>query len=264
MNIVRRESKANAKSLILWSVGSVIMVATGMAKYAGMAGSGDSMNKLVASMPKSLQAIMGTASFDLSKASGYYGLLFLYLLVMGTIHAAMLGAGIIAKEERDKTAEFLFAKPVSRTKALSEKLLAAVGNLLIFNAVTLLSSIAFIRMYGNGERFEETIVLLMAALLFGQLLFLSLGAFIAAILKRPSAAGACAAGMLLFTFLLSIAVNMKEELHLLRYLTPFQYFEASKIMDAGLDPVFISLSLFLTVGFTTLAYYFYNRKDLGS
>ena len=35
---------------------------------------------------------------------------FFILLLMATIHAAMLGATIIAKEERDKTSEFLFVK----------------------------------------------------------------------------------------------------------------------------------------------------------
>ena len=53
----------------------------------------------MADMPKSLQAIMGTNSLDLSSVIGYYGLLYLYLVVMAGIHASMLGANIISKEE---------------------------------------------------------------------------------------------------------------------------------------------------------------------
>ena len=63
--------------------------------------------------------LLGFSDLDLSKVSGYYGMLFIYLLLMATIHAAMLGATIIAKEERDKTSEFLFVKPVSRSKVIT-------------------------------------------------------------------------------------------------------------------------------------------------
>ncbi|MFA5881807.1 MAG: ABC transporter permease subunit, partial [Eubacteriales bacterium] len=78
-------------------------------------------------------------------------MLFLYLVVMATIHAAMLGANIIAKEERDKTAEFLLAKPVSRNEIITVKLGAGLTNILIFNAVTLLSSLVIVGHYSGSE-----------------------------------------------------------------------------------------------------------------
>ena len=102
MNIFLREMKAYQKSLIIWSIGVIFLIGSGMAKFEGMASSGQSMNDILAAMPKSLQAIMGTGTLDISKVSGYFGVLYIYLLLMATIHAAMLGATIIAKEERDK------------------------------------------------------------------------------------------------------------------------------------------------------------------
>ena len=110
MNIFIVEMKAHRKGLIIWAFGILFMVAAGMGKYVALSSSGQSMNDLFAQMPKSMQAIMGIGTFDLSKASGYYGMLFLYLVLMATVHAAMLGADIISKEERDKTAEFLLVK----------------------------------------------------------------------------------------------------------------------------------------------------------
>ena len=109
------------------------------------------MNELFAQMPKSMQTIFGIGTFDLSKASGYYGMLFLYLLLMATIHAAMLGADIISKEERDKTSEFLLVKPISRNKIITSKLLAALINIIIFNIITLVSSIIIVGKYSKGE-----------------------------------------------------------------------------------------------------------------
>ena len=114
MNMFRREMKSNRTSLILWCIGILFMVGVGMGKYT-LSNTGISLNDVMADMPKSLQAIMGTNSLDLSSAIGYYGLLYLYLVVMATIHASMLGANIISKEERDKTVEFLLVKPISRS-----------------------------------------------------------------------------------------------------------------------------------------------------
>ena len=169
MNIVKRELKANRKSLLLWSIGVLFMVGVGMGKYAGMNGTGETMNELMAEMPKSLQAIMGSGGFDLSTAIGYYGLLFLYLVIMATIHAVMLGANIIAKEERDKTAEFLLVKPISREKVITAKLLASLINLLVFNFVTLVSSFIFVRQFSQGQEVLRDIGLLMFGMLIMQL-----------------------------------------------------------------------------------------------
>ena len=133
MNVFIVEMKAHRNVLIIWAVGIIFMVVAGMGKYVALSSSGQSMNDLFAQMPKSMQTLFGIGSFDLSKASGYYGMLFLYLALMATIHAIMLGANIISKEERDKTAEFLFSKPISRNKIITAKLAAAFMNILIFN-----------------------------------------------------------------------------------------------------------------------------------
>jgi ABC-2 type transport system permease protein len=264
MNIFLREMKAHQKSLIFWCIGVILMVTTGMAKYTSMSGSGESMNELMSDMPKSLQAIMGTGVFDLSKASGYYGVLFLYLLMMATIHAVLLGANIISKEERDKTSEFLFVKPVSRKKIISLKLAAALSNIVVINIITLISSILILAKYSNGE--EEVIGdvgILMVGMFQLQLLFMVIGTGLAAVMKNPKRASYISTGILLLTFILSIAIDLNEKLEFLKYLTPFKYFEAKNIMyDGGFEGVFVTL----TVGFITIllivTYRFFSNKDL--
>jgi len=144
MNIFLREIKANTKSLILWSIGMFFMIISGMVKYSGFSASGQSMNEIMSQVPKSIRAVLGMGDFDLTKASGFYGMLYLYLLIMVTIHASMLGANIISKEERDKTTEFLMVKPVSRTGIITAKLLAALANVIILNIVTLALSISIV------------------------------------------------------------------------------------------------------------------------
>ncbi|WP_342345586.1 hypothetical protein [Lysinibacillus parviboronicapiens] len=75
-----------------------------------------------------------------------------------------------------------------------------------------------------------------------QLLFLTIGSAIAAISKKTKLAVAISTGLLLMTYILSIAIDLIEKLTLLKYLTPFKYFEAKIVMNGnGLERKFIIL-----------------------
>ncbi|PWW17421.1 ABC-2 type transport system permease protein [Cytobacillus oceanisediminis] len=263
MNLFFRELKANRKSLILWCIGILLMVAGGMSKFGGVSSSGQSMNELMEAMPKALQAIMGTGSLDISTAGGYYGILFLYLMVMGAIHASMLGSTIVSKEERDKTVEFLLVKPISRNKVITWKLIAALVNVLIFNIVTFISSAAVVEYYNDGKSLHGDIALLLAGMFILQLIFLFLGTAIASAARNPKAAGSVSTAILMGTFLLSIIIDISSSLDFLKYLTPFKYFEAKQVMfGEGLDRVFLILSAFFIFIFLFVTYKLYKVKDM--
>ncbi|MBM7613829.1 ABC transporter permease subunit [Alkaliphilus hydrothermalis] len=265
MNVFLREMKAHRKSLIFWSIGIVFMIAGGMGKYVGMsmAGSEQTMNDLMNSMPRAMKAIFGVGTLDLSKVSGFYGVLFLYLVLMGAIHACMMGANIISKEERDKTSEFLLVKPISRKTIISSKLMATLANIIIFNLVTLASSFIFVNQYGKGEKMTEDIVILMMGLFLLQLIFMSIGTAIAAISKKPTKAIGLSTGILMISFLLSIAIDMNSKIEPLKYFTPFKYFEAKNLMyGGGLEPVFVILSVGIITVLSIATYYFYQQRDM--
>jgi ABC-2 type transport system permease protein len=264
MNVFWREMKAQRKSLIIWCIGIILLIISGMNKYGSFSGTGESMNDLMADMPKSMQVFMGSGGFDLSKVSGYYGVLYLYLILMATIHAVMLGATIIAKEERDKTSEFLFVKPMSRKTIITSKLAAAATQLLIFNLVTFISSSIVVQNYGEGEGdILYVITLLMIGMFILQVLFMVIGSGVAAVLHHPKRAGSLSTGILLLFFVLSIATDLNENLNGLKYMTPFKYFDAKDLMDSGgLDPIFTSLSLLFIGVLIIITYVFFQKKDL--
>ncbi|WP_168123523.1 ABC transporter permease subunit [Paenibacillus sp. HB172176] len=262
MNLFWREMKASRKSLIIWIIAIAAMVGGGMSKYGGLEGSGQTMNDLMADMPKAMKAIMGVGELDMATAGGYYGILFLYLIAMAAIHASMLGSNIVSKEERDKTTEFLLAKPISRSWMLTFKLLAASMNVVVINAAMLLSSFLFVTPYANGESVSREIGKLMLGMLFVQLLFLSVGAAIASVSKRPKRAVALSAGVMLATFLLSLAIEISGNIDYLSYATPFQYFDASGVIRYGIDFVYVILSVILILISLLAAYIRYNRRDL--
>lgn len=263
MNIFIREMKAYRKSLILWSIGMLFMIIAGMGKYEAYSSSGQSINELMSQIPESIRAVLGMGDFDLTKASGFYGMLFLYLLIMTTIHASMLGANIISKEERDKTTEFLMVKPISRYAIITAKLLAAMANVIILNIVTLVLSIAIVGKYSKGETITDEILILMVGMFILQLVFLFIGTGIASASRNPRASASVATTVLLVSFILSAVIDIDGRLEGLKYITPFKYFEAKSVInDGGLNPVFIILSLAIITIFAYATYMFYKKRDL--
>ncbi|MCA1055800.1 ABC transporter permease [Rossellomorea aquimaris] len=258
-----RELKSHRKSLIFWCIGMIALIGSGMGKYAGFTSSGQSLNDLMASMPKVMQTFMGVGSLDMTTAIGYYGLLFMYIVLLATIHSVLLGATILSKEERDKTVEFLFVKPVTRVKVVAVKLLAALTNAGVLLCVTWISSVLIVGHYAEGEDVSGDIGMFMVGLILLQILFIVVGMAVAAISKRPGKSSVMAAAILLVTFVLSFAIDLSEKIEGMKYLTPFKYFEAKTMLGGGgFEPVFLVLSIVLIVLFGTMAFWFYRKRDL--
>lgn len=262
MNVYIREMKAHRKSLIIWCIGMIALIGSGMGKFAGFSSSGQSMNELMAQMPKSLQAFLGVGSLDMSTASGFYGVLFLYIVLLTTIHATMIGATIISKEERDKTVEFLFVKPMPRKKIIGIKLLAALTQVGILSIITWSASLLIVGRYSEGESIISDIGITMFGMVILQVLFLVIGTAIAASTKKPGKAATLAAAVLLVTFILSFAIDLSEKIEGLKYLTPFKYFEAKNVMDAGLELIFVGISVVLIGVLAVSTFVLYDKRDL--
>jgi ABC-2 type transport system permease protein len=263
MNLFWREIKSQRKALIIWCIGALVLVASGMSKYSVYSTSGQSMNEIMSKMPKSLQVLLGFDSFDLSTADGYFGFLFIYLVLMATIHAALIGSAIIAKEERDRTSEFLVVKPISRSTIITSKLLAALMNVFLLNIATLISSIVIVDYYAKGESHPNNIVILMAGMFMLQLIFMLLGSAIGAFLNSPKSAPSITAIILFAAYLLSMFIDLNNKLEYLLYLTPFKYFEAKNILVGnGFAPIFIILSFVIIVVQLRVTYHFYQKRDL--
>ncbi|WP_102399366.1 ABC transporter permease subunit [Haloimpatiens massiliensis] len=263
MNLYIREMKAHRRALIIWCIAMIFMVGSGMAKYSGLSSTGQSMSTIITKMPKVLQSIMGAGLFDLSKARGFYGVLFLYLVIMSTIHAAILGSNIISKEERDKTSEFLFVKPMSRNKIVTCKILAAFSNILILNIVTLISSLIIVGQYAKGESVAKDIGVLMIGMFILQLMFMFLGTGIAAISNKAKNATQITTGILMFAYILSMAIDMDKSLEKLKYLTPYKYYDAKNLMQGkGFEAIYLILSFIIILTLFVSTYVFYEKRDL--
>ncbi len=262
MNIVLRELRANRKSLIIWCISMVALIGVSMVKYSGIEAIGQSANDLVNQLPAAMKSILGMNFLDLTSIAGYYGVFFLYFLLLGGTHAVMLGAIIISKEERDKTADFLFVKPIQRSRVITAKLIAILINLAIFNLVTLLASVFFVAQYNKGESINSQIIYLMIALFILQVIFAAIGAGISGLAKNTKKATSFATTLFLITFLLSTAIDLYSRISFLKYFTPFKYFPIADVMKGSFDPLFLCLAVVIIIGSTAVTYITFQKRDI--
>lgn len=244
----------------------VFLVASGIAKFYGYTSTGSSsITEVLAMFPHSMQVLFGLNGFDLTTPGGVYGILFMYIIVTAAIHAVLLGTDLLSKEERDKTADFVFSKPVSRASVVTQKLLAGIVNIIVVNLVTLTSSLYFIAYFSKSTAGTNDVLLMDAALFIAQLLFFFVGAGVAAASKKPKSASGVATAILLVSFILYFVINLSGHVDFLSYLTPFKYFDAHNLLhDHGFNPVYITLSALITVSAAATTYIAYRRRDLSN
>lgn len=264
MNLFMRELKANRKSLIIWSAAMIFLIIAGMAKYsAALDAGGGGLNDMIMQMPKALQRLFGAGAFDFNNILDYFAVLYLYIALMGGIHAAMLGTGILSKEERDKTAEFLMVKPISRSRVVSYKLLAAFACTVIFNLVTAVSSFVTMQYYAdNSDSFANGLMKLMFGMFAIQLIFLVTGSFFAGIITKPKFAMAVAAYSVLLMFMLSAFADISESAEFLKYFTVFKYFDAKDMLKGSWSAIYAVVSVALILVLLTGTYTAYTKRDI--
>ena len=189
--------------------------------------------------------------------------MFTYFALIVSIAGAMWGSDIISKEERDKTVEFALTLPVTRSKLITGKTLAAAVNCIVLLLVTWASTILIAQQYQPDSEFYRFLNWLMVALFVMELTFLSIGVFLGSAMKRYRQAGSVAVTLLLATYILSIISQLDNNLEFLKYFSPFTYFSPALILrDSKIDLGYVLLSAGIILVCLVGAYITYSKRDL--
>jgi ABC-2 type transport system permease protein len=261
-----RELRANLKPLLIWSVALVLLVISGMTKYTALSSAGAggaSLTELLKQMPDTLRALLGFGHLDVTSLLGYLVMLMLYFELTLALHAALLGAGILSKEERLHTAEFLFAKPVTRTAVTTAKFAAALVQLVVLNLLTLATTLAVLPAYHQGPDISAQVLNLFASVAFVQVVFLTLGFALAALLRDPRRAGAWTSAVVVVAYVLDRLAPLSPGLAALDTVSPFSWFAFESLASGrglGAGPMVVAaLSAVALAGF---ALWNFPRRDL--
>ena len=262
MNIFVRELKANLRSLLIWGGIVILFVTIGMAKFSAYEGNPEMLAVLDELLPALLSAF-NLQAFNLTTLTGFFGVMFTYYALILSIAAAMWGSDIISKEERDKTVEFSLTLPVTRSRLVTAKTLAALVNCIGLLLITWGASLVSAAQYQPDSEFYGFLRLCMLAIFIVQLTFLAVGIFLGCAMKQYKRASSVAVALLLGTYFLSVISGLNENLEFLKYFSPFKYFDAGVLLhESRIDVTFVWLSLAIVLVSMVGAYLTYARRDL--
>lgn len=262
MNIYRHEIKANLLTSILWICAICGISIILMLFYPMIKADMDEYLVFLDNFPPAVKALMGIVTENFSTPLGYYGFAFTYTLLFGAIQATNLGVGILSKEEREKTADFLMTKPVAREGILTAKLAASFTILAVTNACYVPLMYLMLNSYADGKFKTKTFMLISLSLFFCQAVFFFIGLAVSTLMKKVRAVLPVSLGMVFMFFAISaFAVTSKDDR--LRFVTPFQYFKADYILEENhYEMEYVVMGAAIIIIGAALSYFRYSRKDI--
>lgn len=260
MTIVRQELRQGKRSLLIWTGAIAAMLAVCVFLYPEMKGEMDELNDMMASMG-SFTAAFGMDKINFGTLAGYYAVECGNVLGLGgAFFAALCGVGILCKEEKGKTAEFLFAHPISRRRIVTEKLLAVGLQVTAMNLI--IYAVAIGSLVAIGEEIPWKEVNLMHGAFY--ILHLELAGIcfgVSAFLRKGSIG--VGLGVAIILYFLNLIANIAEAASFLKYITPFAYCEGAEIVSSGhLDGGLVAIGIVFGVLGVAAAYGQYTRKDM--
>lgn len=264
MNMYMHEVKSYRNNTLLWTVTLVLVVGLFMSMYPAFSKDVAAFKGMLEGFPEPVRKAIGLELDQFFSLLGFYSYLFLYIKLLGSIQAMTIGIGILSKELRAKTADFLLTKPVSRAEILRAKMLAAFTCILVTNVVFISSAVLIVSIVTTESFRLATLLVLSLTLFMLQLLFLSLGFLIAVVVQKIKAVLPVSLGIVFMFFLINLLGSATGD-RLLRYLTPFQYVEPMYILkNDAYEPIFLLLGLALLLISIIVSYVVYTKKDIPS
>lgn len=150
MTLYRHEMKMNLKSLIIWTLCVGGMCFGCILLYTSLEDSLQEIADVYANMG-AMSTALGMDKMSLATLTGFYATEIAMMHGLGgAMFAAILGTGMLSKEEAGHTSEFLNVFPIGRGQIVIEKYLALLSNILLFNLVCALLYVLGFVMMGAG------------------------------------------------------------------------------------------------------------------
>jgi ABC-2 type transport system permease protein len=261
MNIFVHELKSNLKSVLTWLT-VIISITTVMSlMYTSISNDIDIFKEMLANFPENLRIAFGINLDTLGSILGYFSSFVLTIVLLcSAVQAMILGMSILSKEIREKTADFLYSKPISRNSIITSKLLASLTLLLISNIVLILSLFTVFSFVSKESFAVSTFIMLASIPFFIQLIFFSLGVFVSSIMSKVKAVLPISMGIVFGFYILSSFADEK-----FRMLMPFKYFDVNNILNNSKYEIkYLILTFTVIVISTASTYLIYNKKDIQS
>ncbi|MFX3623237.1 MAG: ABC transporter permease subunit [Ectobacillus sp.] len=256
------ELKAYGKSTMVWSASLVLLIVFFLSFFPSIANEAAEFKKILANYPEPVRKAFGLSIDTISSLLGFYAYAFSYILLCGSIQAMNLGISVLSKETREKTADFLLTKPVTRNEVITAKLAAALASLMITNIIYVAAAAATASAVSEKAVDMNIFILISLTAFLVELMFLALGIFIAVIVPKIKSVLSLSLSIVFAFFIINMFGSVIGE-KAIRYITPFKYYDTAYIMKhSGYETSFLIIEgLFIIIAIVA-SYFIYSKKDI--
>lgn len=267
MNVYLRELRANLRGFLVWAAVLVFFVVVGTYKFTGMQGAaGDQAMQLLESFPRPVLAMFGLAATNAMEFGGFFAMIEFYAVIIVAAWALLLGVGVVSRETDDGTGEFLYTRPVPRTRLLAEKIAAALTLLVVMalaNAASAAGACAALGSDVTGPDTAGVVVAGTAWVALVGLFFLALGAAFAAFLPVGGLASQAGMTLLALAYVASIALDLfGDKAAWIRALSPIRYIGMGDVAAGSVTAGGATALVVLAVALLAGAFRAFSHRDL--
>ncbi len=230
-NIYTKELKRYRNSFIGWSISIIVFIFLGMAFYPLLMQE-DMLKQITAFLENPFMKNMMTAfgaSIDIwTNVLGFYSTRnAMFIMLIGSFFSILLSGKILAKEEREKTAEFLLTKPVTRLEVGLSKLAVYLTYLLLLNVVILAIGFLSLEIFKGDSRYNLLAFFIhwfysfLLMLIFG-----AIGLFLSLLIKRGRSITNLSIGIIVGAYFIDILSRVTPSADKFGYLSPFKFVDS--------------------------------------
>ena len=243
--LIKKELRLSRTLLLIWM--GVVLLLCGFAyfEYLSLRETLGELAELINTFPKILTIMFGVGE-ELTSTLGWYGCIYFWVAILNYSYAIYLGVSCVAKETVHGTAEYLFTKPIRRSKIVAAKALSGVCNLLILTVFSgLCSYFTAILPLGGLEQPGAAVTTTIGMFLTEVVLF-AIGLLISSLVRTYKNAARLGAGVLLGFYGLYVIADYLE-MPALHYLTPLKYFDVYAVARGGFSVSFLMISIVIVI-----------------
>lgn len=267
-NLYRTELKRYRNSFIGWSIAISVFILSGMAFYPVLM-QGEMLQQLTAFFEnpfmKNVMTAFGASLDVLTNVLGFYATRnAIFVMLLGSFFSILLSGKILAREEREKTAEFLLTKPVTRLEVVRSKLAVYLTYLILLNTVILAIGFLSLEIFKGNSQYSLTAFFI--HWFYSLLLMLTFGAvglFLSLLIKRGRSITNLSIGIVVGGYFIDVTSKITISADKIGYISPFKFVDSGVLRpDYGLVGWRMLYFFGTSLLFIALTFVLYRKKDI--
>ncbi|HEY9060705.1 MAG TPA: ABC transporter permease subunit [Pseudobacteroides sp.] len=262
MNMFFHELRANRKNTGIWAGSITALIVFYMSMFPLISKDASTFQKLLENYPEPLRKAFGASISSIGTILGFYSFIFVLVLLIGAIQAMNLGTSILSKESRERTADFLLTKPVSRTRIMTSKLMAAFILIMATNIICYIAAVIMANVVKTQDYNELVFFMINATLFFVQIIFFVLGIIISVFFQRLRSVLPISLGAVFGFFFIGMFIATDKD-DAARFITPFKYFDTGYIINnSSYEASYLIAAASFIIVAVAASYIIYSKKDI--